>query len=156
MAIILRGSGEVYFKRVADSNGPRFNEMFTTEDSYQATESALTTQVSKLFTDLDKVGVETLPANAKKYMGAFVLAGEAIPSLTEGPQNCYEIRFLSDHITALVAASCTEANKQALEKAGFDYLIAEFMLSQCLMVRGGDTLIDETWGMHKWRWYRNP
>jgi hypothetical protein len=93
--------------------GPRIREVFKTEDMYQATKSALNDDVSKLFADLDKVGVATLPENAKKYMGAFVLAGNAIPSLSRGPQNWYEIRFLSDHITALVAATCTEDNKQA-------------------------------------------
>ena len=100
----------------------------------------------------------TFPQDTDTYMGAFVLPGKAIPSLSRGPRDWFEIRFLSDNITALVAATCSEAeyDKQSLEEAGFDYLVAEFVLSQCLMVRGGDTVIDEKWGMHRWRWYRNP
>jgi hypothetical protein len=139
--------------------GPLVRNVFVTEAQFTSRKEMLNEQVSGIYEDLDRIGVDHMPSYAKNFIGFFLIDDKFVPSLTtyHGIKNWYFIRFLSKYTGNLVAEACTEEDHTKLITCGsFDYLIAENILTQALMVQKTKDTINPKWEYKKWSFYSNP
>jgi hypothetical protein len=139
--------------------GPLVRNVFVTEAQFTSRKKMLNEQVSDIFIELNRIGVDRMPSKAKNFIGAFVIDEKFVPSLTtdHGIDNWYFIRFLSKYTANLVTEACTKENHAKLITCGsFDYLIAENILIQALMVQNPKDTINPKWKYDRWSFYSNP
>jgi hypothetical protein len=139
--------------------GPLVRNVFVTETQFTFRKEMLDEEVSGIYRDLDRIGVDHMPSNAKNFIGFFLIDDKFVPSLTtyHGIDNWYFIRFLSKYTGNLVAEACTKENYAKLITCGsFDYLIAENILTQALMVQKTKDTINPKWEYEEWSFYSNP
>lgn len=139
--------------------GPKLREIFVSQDEFDEIKENLIEKVSAVFSKLDQVSVSNMPKGAKNYLGAFVVPGTFIPSLTRKvpnrPKQWRSVKFLSDFIARIVAQSCSEENKSKLVKEKFDYLIAEAIMCYALTVQKESDFMDDKWLYKNWVFYKN-
>jgi hypothetical protein len=61
--------------------GPLVRDVFVTNDVFIQSKRLLSKNAKKVFAEFDNLGVDQMPNNAKNYIGAFVKAGDFVPSL---------------------------------------------------------------------------
>jgi hypothetical protein len=101
-----------------------------------------------------------MPTNARNYIGAFVNDGKFVPSLRRRRiiDAWYSITFLSNYISKVVANACTEKiyiKWIETKRFGFDYLIAESIVTHSLMAQKTGDVINSKWNLNEWKIYKN-
>jgi hypothetical protein len=139
--------------------GPLVRNVFVTEAQFTSRKKMLNEQVSDIFIELNRIGLDRMPSKAKNFIGAFVIDEKFVPSLTTDPgiKNWHFINFLSKYTRNLVTEACTKENYVNLITSGsFDYLIGENIVKQALMVQNPKDTINPKWAYNRWIFYSNP
>jgi hypothetical protein len=123
----------------------------------------LSENANKVFAEFDKISVDKMPSNSRNYIGAkIVKAGAFVPLLldlsSDEDEHFYAIDFLSDHIAKVVALACNEENYNKWTRSNafkFDYLIAESIVTHCLMDQKPGDIVEQEWNFNKWDFFKN-